>query len=95
MGGAIGEEIILCRQHNGLDPIEALHIHQKLNPGLPEDALCGHVSRLGSCLALSRRKFLQCCNEIWEANGLPPLQDMSFALAEQLISSWLGYLRML
>lgn len=68
-GGRSGEDIILCRQNNKLDPINALDAHLLINPGSPNDPLCGYFNSTGSRVALTRRRFLRRCNEVWTSNG--------------------------
>lgn len=80
MGGTTGEDVILCRQRNRLDPIDALETHLKLNPGMPEEPLCGYLNSRGLRLALTRRKFLRRCNEVWTELGLPASTGHGFRI---------------
>lgn len=73
-GSALGEQVILCRQQTSIDPIRALSNHLWVNAVAvkePAAPLCSYVCPWRGRLALTRRRFLKRCNDIWVKRGLP------------------------
>ncbi|KAJ7103671.1 hypothetical protein B0H15DRAFT_768136 [Mycena belliarum] len=69
--GARGEDAMLCRQRGPSDPIRALASHVAINDVQPDLPLFAHRNRRGDLVCLTRRKFLDRCNEVWARNGIP------------------------
>jgi len=77
--GRAGATIFLCSQNDCSDPISALETHLKAN-NLPRHyPLFSHRLRDGY-VALTRRRFLKRCNEIWSTYNLPFITGHCFRI---------------
>ncbi|KAJ7721249.1 hypothetical protein DFH07DRAFT_1008089 [Mycena maculata] len=65
-----GEDVVLVAQHNPIDPEIALHAHLKINKLSPSDPLFAYCTPTGSQI-LTRARFLERCNVIWQAAAFP------------------------
>ncbi|KAG1768279.1 hypothetical protein EV702DRAFT_1203366 [Suillus placidus] len=74
-----GEEVIICRQCDLSDPIQALEHHLTLNVFEQNLPLFCYLSPAGIC-CLTRRKFISRCNSIWSAAGIPTASGHSFRI---------------
>ncbi|KAF8146978.1 hypothetical protein K438DRAFT_1990091 [Mycena galopus ATCC 62051] len=78
--GAKGDTSFLCKQNAPSDPINATNNHIAINV-LPADAsLFSYRNDRGNLICLSRKKFLECCNEVWSAQGIPSFTGHSFRI---------------
>ena len=76
---ARGKDVVICRQADASNLIDALDIHLLLNDPPADIPLFSYRSRLG-WRCLTRRKFLARCNSIWSAAGLPAFTGHSFRI---------------
>lgn len=74
-----GEDVVICRQADASDPINALDIHHLLNNPPADILLFSYRLRLG-WRCLTQRKFLACCNLIWLVAGLLAFTGHSFCI---------------
>ncbi|KAJ7760576.1 DNA breaking-rejoining enzyme [Mycena metata] len=78
--GKKGDDVFLSRQRGAADPVDALNAHIAANHLLPGDPLFSYRARSGGILALTKRKFLARCNEVWSKFGLPRLTGHCFRI---------------
>jgi hypothetical protein len=74
-----GDDVILVSQHKPLDPEIALRMHLTISNLPPSTPLFAYRTPTGF-QTLTRPKFLQRCNEIWEAAGYPRTTGHSFRI---------------
>lgn len=80
VAGHKGEDCFVGRQHGRTDPIAALDHQMLVNaPSHGEPLFCYSIAS-GGRLALTRRKFMKRCNEIWGRFGLPRSTGHSFRI---------------
>ncbi|KAG1791073.1 uncharacterized protein HD556DRAFT_1241183 [Suillus plorans] len=72
-----GEEVIICRQCDLSDPINALEHYLAVNVFAEHLPLFCYISPAG-IRCLTRRKLLTRCNSIWAAAGIPFASGHSF-----------------
>ncbi|KAK7063620.1 putative reverse transcriptase domain protein [Favolaschia claudopus] len=78
--GKKGEDTMLCKQNAPSDPIRALQSHLSTN-AVPSDLpLFSYRDANGSLICLTRKKFLQRCNDIWSNHGYPAFTGRSFRI---------------
>jgi hypothetical protein len=77
--GHAGATIYLCSQTDCSDPIGPLNLHLNINNPPSHYPLFTYRS-LGGYTALTRRDFLQRCNEIWARYGLAPFTGHCFRI---------------
>ncbi|KAF8547565.1 hypothetical protein OG21DRAFT_1490117 [Imleria badia] len=74
-----GESVIICRQADTSDPIDALNIHLLINDPPNDLPLFSYHSQQGwHCL--TSQKLLLRCNAIWSAASLTPFTGHSFCI---------------
>ncbi|KAJ7121999.1 hypothetical protein C8R43DRAFT_900023 [Mycena crocata] len=66
-----GEETFMSRQHGFSDPLKAVENHLAMNALQGTDPLFAYRTASGGILALTKRKFMARCNEIWSRFDLP------------------------
>ncbi|KAJ7315240.1 hypothetical protein DFH08DRAFT_715846, partial [Mycena albidolilacea] len=74
-----GDDVILVSQHKPLDPEIALRMHLTISNLPPSTPLFAYRTPTGF-QTLTCPKFLQRCNEIWEAAGYPRTTGHSFRI---------------
>ncbi|KAF7303391.1 DNA breaking-rejoining enzyme [Mycena indigotica] len=74
-----GEDVVLVSQRSEIDPILALRMHFVANPILPPAHLFAYQCG-SSYQPLTRRAFLNRCNDIWGKEGYPKLSGHSFRI---------------
>jgi hypothetical protein len=74
-----GEDVVLVPQNKPIDPQIALHMHLTIN-SLPTSAPLFAYRTSSGFQTLTRIKFLQRCNEIWQAAGYPHTTGHSFRI---------------
>lgn len=74
-----GEDVVVCRQADASDPIDALDLHLRVNDPPPDFPLFSFVSPQG-WRCLTRRKFLARCNDVWTSAGLDSFTGHSFRI---------------
>lgn len=81
VGKSRGEDVIICRQSDASDPIDALGIHLHINAPSPDIPLFSYRSGSdNSWKYLTRSTFLARCNTVWSSAGLPPFTGHSFRI---------------
>jgi hypothetical protein len=86
--GRKGEDIILCKQYGGSDPIDALTLHLSINVFGDDLPIFSYLTTSGIRF-LTRTRLLERCNSIWTTYGLPLCSGHSFHIGgtmELLIS---------
>jgi hypothetical protein len=78
--GAKGDNSILCRQNSATDPVDATINHVSVNNIPPDQPLFSYRNDKGRLVCLSRRKFLQRCNNVWKKHGVPSITGHSFRI---------------
>lgn len=74
-----GEDVVICRQADASDPIDALAIHLLVNDPPVDFPLFSYRSGDGWKF-LTQQKLVDCCNSVWGSAGLPPLCGHSFRM---------------
>ncbi|KAJ7850290.1 hypothetical protein B0H14DRAFT_3452029 [Mycena olivaceomarginata] len=74
-----GDDVVLVSQHKPLDPEIALRMHLTISNLPPSTHLFAYCTPTGF-QTLTRPKFLQRCNEIWEVAGYPRTTGHSFRI---------------
>ncbi|KAJ7134103.1 hypothetical protein C8R46DRAFT_1362275 [Mycena filopes] len=74
-----GDDVVLVPQRTPLDPQIALYMHLQVNK-LPASAPLFAYRTATGVENLTRPKFLQRCNEIWQAVGYPRTTGHSFRI---------------
>jgi hypothetical protein len=75
--GTTGDTIFLCSQNDCTDPNTIINKHLKINQLPPHYPLFSYRCH-GGHAALTKRKFLKRCNEIWSQYGLPTFTGHCF-----------------
>ncbi|QRV98326.1 hypothetical protein RhiJN_26345 [Ceratobasidium sp. AG-Ba] len=77
-----GQNIILTRQEDDIDPIHAIAHLLKINKNPPPSTnIFTYLSGPnGTLRALTREEFIGRCNEVWSAHGLPRFSGHSFRI---------------
>jgi hypothetical protein len=78
--GAKGDDVFVSKQRGTTDAIEALRQHISTNKLGPDDPLFSFRTPGGNLLALTKKKFLNRCNAIWNLFGYPRLTGHSFRI---------------
>jgi hypothetical protein len=78
--GAKGDDSILCCQNSATDPVNATANHISVNDILHDQPLFSYRNDEGRLVCLSRRKFLQKCNNVWKKHGVPLITGHSFRI---------------
>ncbi|KAJ7103266.1 hypothetical protein B0H15DRAFT_1017052 [Mycena belliarum] len=78
--GARGEDAMICRQQGPSDPIRALANHTAINDIEPDLPLFAHRNKRGELVCLTRRKFLDRCNEVWARYGVSTRTGHAFRI---------------
>jgi hypothetical protein len=74
-----GADIVLCQQHHESNPVGALLAHIECNNVLQDEPLFSYWSSQGH-MVLTKRIFLNQCNEIWSSCGLSVVSGHSFRI---------------
>jgi hypothetical protein len=74
-----GDEVFILRQTGPTDPISNLDEHLRASV-LPHDELLFSYAVDGQAVVLTKAKFLQRCNEIWQGAGYPRRTGHSFRI---------------
>ncbi|KIJ28511.1 hypothetical protein M422DRAFT_189647 [Sphaerobolus stellatus SS14] len=82
-----GATITLTRQMRPLDPIAIMQLHFATSPASATSPLFSFCSKDRSIL-LSRTAFINRCNAIWIANGLPRITGHSFRIGGVPRNCW-------
>ncbi|KAF8147555.1 DNA breaking-rejoining enzyme [Mycena galopus ATCC 62051] len=75
-----GEDVVLVTQSAPIDPRVALEMHLLANKGDPSSTLFTYITNTGPTI-LTKSKFLQRCNEIWDKAGYPHTTGHSFRIS--------------
>ncbi|KAF7347709.1 putative reverse transcriptase domain protein [Mycena venus] len=78
--GKHGDDAMLCKQRIPSDPINAVNHHLQVNRIPTNLPLFSYRNTNGHLICLTRKKFLQCCNEIWSRHGFPAYSGHSFRI---------------
>lgn len=76
-----GEDVTLTNQSGLANPLPILESHLRINRPSPVDPLFSFREDQ-SCrrLILSKKAFLQRCNQVWQAHGFPQIKGHSFRI---------------
>ncbi|KAK7000975.1 putative reverse transcriptase domain protein [Favolaschia claudopus] len=78
--GKRGEDAMLVKQNTPSDPISALESHLTTNSIPSNLPLFSYRNAQNSLICLTRKRFLQRCNEIWGRYGYPAFTGHSFRI---------------
>ncbi|KAF7365423.1 putative reverse transcriptase domain protein [Mycena venus] len=78
--GKHGDDAMLCKQRIPSDPINAVNHHLQVNRIPANLPLFSYRNTNGHLICLTRKKFLQRCNEIWSRHGFPAYSGHSFRI---------------
>lgn len=80
VAGRKGENISLCRQYGPSDPTSTFTNHMRINDIPADYPLYSYKISASKYRALTKRKFLSRCNEVWSKHGLPISTGHSFRI---------------
>ncbi|KAJ7174969.1 DNA breaking-rejoining enzyme [Mycena crocata] len=75
-----GEDVVLVSQTSPINPRVALDMHLTVNKCNTQATLFAYTSTNGVATVLTKAKFLQRCNEIWQRAGYPRTTGHSFRI---------------
>ncbi|KAJ7071761.1 hypothetical protein B0H15DRAFT_754358, partial [Mycena belliarum] len=78
--GKLGEDAMICRQRGRSDPIHAVENHLVVNDIQADLPLFAYRNERGDLKCLTRKKFLERCNEVWARHGFPTHTGHAFRI---------------
>lgn len=76
-----GEDVTLTNQSELPNPLSLLESHLRIKQPSPVDPLFSfREGQSRRCLILSKKAFLQRCNQLWQAHSFPQVKGHSFRI---------------